>query len=79
MLPYRLVLASQMAEYGLIEAASQQATAVTSALNSFGGKLPGGLLVTRVQANELQLRLQTHAQVVERTSSSRARSGLHEQ
>ena len=63
MLPYRLVLASLLAEHGLIEAASQQAAAVTSALNALGGKLPGGLLLSRMQANELCLRLQKHAQV----------------
>lgn len=64
MLPYRLVLASQLAEHGLVEAASQQASAVTAALNALGGKLPGGLLRTRMQANELCLRLQKHAQVL---------------
>ena len=72
MLPYRLVLASYLAEHGLVEAASQQASAVTAALNALGGKLPGGLLRTRMQANELVLRLQKHAQVrsIPRTARS---------
>ena len=61
-LPYKLVLASRLAEYGLIEAASQHCIAVTAALNTLG-KLPGGLLVTRSLTNELQTRLQVHASV----------------
>ncbi len=69
MLPYRLVLASHLAEHGLVEAAAQQASAVTAALNALGGKLPGGLLRTRMQANELCLRLQRHAQVIQQPSS----------
>jgi hypothetical protein len=52
-----------MAEYGLIEGASQQCAAVTGALNALGGKLPGGLLLARIQANELQNRLTKHAEV----------------
>lgn len=63
MLPYRLVLANLLAEHGLVEAAAQQAAAVTNALNALGGKLPGGLLIARNEANDLCLRLQRHAQV----------------
>lgn len=63
MLPYRLVLASLLAEHGLVEAAAQQAAAVTGALNALGSKLPAGLLLSRNQSNELCLRLQRHAQV----------------
>ncbi len=63
LLPYRLVLAERMAEYGLIEGASQQCAAVTAGLNALGSKLPGGLLMTRKSASDLQQRLMKHAEV----------------
>ena len=62
-MPYRLILASRLAEYGQVEAASQQCSALAAAVSTLGGKLPSGLFVTRSLVNELQLRLQTHAQV----------------
>ena len=69
-MPYRLILASRLAEWGQVEAASQQCSALAAAMSAAGGKLPGGLLVTRSLVNELQLRLQTHAQVPRGASSS---------
>ena len=69
LMPYRLILANRLAEYEQVEAASQQCSALAAAMSAAGGKLPGGLLVTRSLVNELQLRLQTHAQV-HRASSS---------
>ena len=63
MLPYRIEYASLLAEAGLITEASQVSANVTATFNSLGGKIPPALLVARAAANELQIRLQTHAQV----------------
>lgn len=71
LLPYRFRLASILAEYGHIDAASQHCVAVAASLNTFGGRLPPSLLLLRALANELQLRLQAHAQVQTLKSSWR--------
>lgn len=63
LLPYKLLYAAQLAEYGLVGAALQYIAVVQTTLNSLGAKLPAGLLVCRTVAAELEQRLRTHATV----------------
>lgn len=63
MLPYRIWYAALAADFGLVNEASQLCASATATFNSLGGKVPPGLLVARAAASELQMRLQSHAQV----------------
>jgi hypothetical protein len=63
LLPYKLVYAARLAEYGLVAPALHYVGVVQTTLGSLGAKLPPGLLVCRSMAAELEHRLRTHATV----------------
>ncbi|KAK9817295.1 hypothetical protein WJX72_012309 [[Myrmecia] bisecta] len=60
LLPYKVLYAARLAEYGLISEAVQYCTVVQSVLAAIG-KLPAGLLVCRALVNDLSERLNVHA------------------
>ena len=63
LLPYKLLYAFKLAEYGHLAQALQYLGLVRASLGSLGNKMPAALLVCNGVAAELEQRLRAHAAV----------------
>jgi hypothetical protein len=63
MLPYKLLYAYSLAEYGHLAPALQYLNLLRAALGSLGNKMPAALLVCSGMAADLEQRLRAHAAV----------------
>ena len=63
LLPYKLLYAYKLAEYGHLAQALQYLGLVRASVGSLGNKMPAALLVCNGMAAELEQRLRAHAAV----------------